>query len=321
MSTEAWVRYEKAKTVDDVRTLKGVFTIGPLQKGMGITLGNSLRRVLLSSLPGSAMTSLKINGVPHEFSTIDNVKEDVLEIVCNLKTVIYKKTTDNTEVVSLKLDGKKKVYASDIVCPTGVEVVNSDQFLFEITDKANVDINISIDSGYGYLDCQTYKTDEIDRIKTDASFSPIVKVNHHVNSIRVGKELDFESLVLEVETNGTIDPEDAMKYAVNVLVNHMELFDRINEEPEIDKTQEEEFEDLKLQSILKMTIDELELSARSSNCLKRAGIENVSELLEKDMSELVHIKNFGKKSADEINSRLSQFNLSLKGTEEAEEQV
>tara|TARA_B100000131_G_scaffold305434_1_gene331423 strand:+ start:2365 stop:3309 length:945 start_codon:yes stop_codon:yes gene_type:complete len=314
LTTKAWVKY------DEVSTNEGNFTIQPLDKGLGVTLGNSLRRVLLSSLEGHGIIGLKIDGVSHEFSTVPNVVEDVLEIICNLKGVIFKKETEEEAVVTLSITNKKKVTAADIECSGGIKVMNKSHYLFEVTDKASVNMDIYIGSGKGYQDSQIQNKEDkdVNYIATDTSFSPIVKVNHEVEMIRVGKELDHDKLTLNILTNGIVKPDQAVNKAVAIIANHLELFDRINEEPEVDDSEERELEDLKVQTILNMSVDELELSARSSNCLKRAGIDKVEQLLQKDMSELVQIKNFGKKSADEINQRLKQYNLALKGEIEEE---
>ena len=314
MTTKAWVKY------DEISSNEGNFIIQPLDKGLGVTLGNSLRRVLLSSLEGHGIQGVKIEGITHEFATIPNVVEDVLEIICNLKGIIFKKDTEEEEVVSISVKNKQKVTGADINCTGSVKVLNKNHYLFEVTDKANVNIDIYIGTGKGYQDSQIQDKEDkdVNYIATDTSFSPIIKVNHEVEMIRVGKELDHDKLTLKVLTNGIVKPDQAINKAVSIMANHLELFDRINEEPEIDDSEERELEDLKVQTILNMSVDELELSARSSNCLKRAGIDKVEQLLQKDMSELVQIKNFGKKSADEINQRLKQYNLALKGEIEEE---
>ncbi|MBH38206.1 DNA-directed RNA polymerase subunit alpha [bacterium] len=314
MATKAWVKY------DEISSKEGDFEIQPLDKGLGVTLGNSLRRVLLSSLEGHGILGVKIEGVSHEFSTIPNVVEDVLEIICNLKGVIFKKQTTEDVEVEISVNNKKKVTAADIKCGNGVDVINKSHYLFEVTDKANVNIIIYIGTGKGYQASQVQNKEDkdVNYIATDTSFSPILKVNHDVEMIRVGKELDHDKLSLKILTNGVIKPENAVNKAVEIIAEHLDLFNRINEEPEIDDSEERELEDLKVQTILNMSVDELELSARSSNCLKRAGIDKVEQLLQKDMSELVQIKNFGKKSADEINMRLKQYNLALKGEIEEE---
>lgn len=310
---QAWVKY------DQITEDAGKFIIQPLNKGLGVTLGNSLRRIMLSSIEGTSMVAIKIPGITHEFTTIPNVVEDVLEIICNLKSVIFKNETSENQVLTLSVNKQKSYTSSDIDCPTGVKVSNKGQHLFQVNGKASFEISIYLENGIGYRDSQSQTvsvSEDPEVILTDSSFSPVLKVNHEVEMIRVGKELDHDKLVLDVQTNGTISSEDVVKKSVNILSNLLGIFDTINEEPEVENVQDKQIEDMKLQSILNMTVDELELSARSSNCLKRAGIENVNELLQKDMSELVQIKNFGKKSADEINSRLSQFNLALKGSTE-----
>jgi DNA-directed RNA polymerase subunit alpha len=310
---QAWVKY------DQITEDAGKFIIQPLNKGLGVTLGNSLRRIMLSSIEGASMVAIKIPGITHEFTTIPNIVEDVLEIICNLKTVIFENQTSENQILKLSVTKQKSYTSSDIQCPTGVVIVNKNQHLFQVNGKADFEISIFIENGIGYRDSQSQTiqvSEDPEVILTDSSFSPVLKVNHEVEMIRVGKELDHDKLIIDVQTNGTVSSEDVIKKSVNILSDLLGIFDTINEEPEVENVQDKQIEDLKIQSILNMTVDELELSARSSNCLKRAGIENVNELLQKDMSELVQIKNFGKKSADEINSRLSQFNLSLKGSTE-----
>lgn len=316
MEQQTWVKY------DEVDKFNGRFIIEPLNKGMGVTLGNSLRRVLLSSLDGHGIVGVEIKGITHEFSTVPNVMEDVLEIICNLKGVIFEKKTEEVVIAKINILDKKIVKAKDIQCNSGLKIINPDHYLFEVSGKANVEIDIFIESGLGYRDMNNQEHAEdrtVNYIATDTSFSPIEKVNHQVDPIRVGDSMNYDKLTLDLTTNGVLSPDDAIKKAVHILSSHLEIFSKINEKPELDNSEEKEMEDLKIQSILNMSVDELELSARSSNCLKRAGIDKVNELLQKDMSELVQIKNFGKKSADEINMRLKQFNLALKGTEEVEE--
>lgn len=309
VSINTWVKYEEKE--NNI----GIFRIQPLRKGMGLTIGNALRRILLSSLSGAAVTGIKINGVTHEFTTIPNIADDVLEIICNVKSLVVKSDSESIETIKFKSKGKKIVTAKDLDCPSGVEVVNKDQYLFEMLDKSDVELEIFVSSGSGYVGVKDLKTEEnendVEYIDLDASYSPIVKVNYDITSIRVGKALDNDLLVITVETNGTVNPEDSMKEAVNILRDQLIVFDSINvapEEEEPDVSQADE----KLKVILSMSIDDLELSARSSNCLRRAGIDKISELLQKDMSELFQIKNFGKKSADEINGKLEQFDLSLR---------
>ena len=307
----AWVKYEEKSSTE------GEFILQPLKKGMGTTIGNSIRRVLLSSLSGYSVRGLKISGVNHEFTTIPNVVEDVLEIICNIKNLIFKMDTTECQVVSINVKNKKIYTANDIQCPEGVSVVNKDVYLFELTEVADFKIDIFVTFGFGYNEAKSNAKDEdsSDIILLDSNFSPITKVNHTVDLIRVGRELDHDSLKLNVHTNGIKSPLESVEEAVQILNEHYALFDTINEAPEEDKSEESTLEDQRMQSILKMSVDELELSARSSNCLKRAGIKDVQELIDKEISDLEKIKNFGKKSADEINNKLKQYNLSIKGTE------
>ncbi|RAP39244.1 DNA-directed RNA polymerase subunit alpha [Candidatus Marinamargulisbacteria bacterium SCGC AAA071-K20] len=305
-SSKTWIKYEEGKDT------YGKFIVSPLKKGMGNTIGNSIRRVLLSSLKGSAITSLKIDGVKHEFSTIPNVVEDVLDVICNLKGVVLKKTDDDEVKITLSKAGKGKVIASDIKVDASLEILNKDHFIAELSDKGKLEIEMKVTTGVGYLSSKAINREgsAVDEMFLDASYSPIIRVNHQVENIRVGKDLDNDKLVIEIWTDGSVKPDVAIQQASEILVDKFELFKTLNEEPV------EEQEDQKVanttESALVMSIDDLELSARSSNCLKRAGIETVGELVRKDMSELIKIKNFGKKSADEINDKLKQFNLALK---------
>ncbi len=303
-----WVKY------DVLKDGRGRFIVSPLNKGMGNTLGNALRRVLLSSLSGAALTGVQIEGVTHEFSTLPNVIEDVLDIICNLKGVIFSLEGDEPATLKLKGKGKGKLTAANIECPTGVKVINPKHHIVEIADNGKISMTLTLSKGLGYAPAEFVKEEgqAVDEIALDASFSPIVKVNHQVDSIRVGKELDNDQLTLDVWTNGSVDPEEAVTKAAGILSKMLTIFGKINEEPEL-KTLDTELSQVQpSDEVLGMSIDDLELSARSSNCLKRAGIETVGELISKDMSELIQIKNFGKKSADEINSKLSHYSLALK---------
>lgn len=310
-----WVKFEK------LEENCGRFVGAPLERGMGTTLGNALRRVLLSSLSGFAVTSIRIEGVQHEFSTIPGVIEDVLDVISNIKGLIF--TNENDDPCTLTLDLKKgSITAAQIKLPGGVQILNTECHIAEVTEAHKVSLTLTLEKGKGYSPSEAHvKPDQsIDTITLDASFSPIIRVNHQVEHIRVGKELDYDSLNLEVWTNGSISPEDAVKEAAAILISRFELFGTLNQKPT--STSEAGTEPVQTigaeksrEAVLALSIDDLELSARSSNCLKRAGIETVLELVEKDLSELIQIKNFGKKSADEINAKLSQYGLALKGTE------
>ncbi len=305
---QSWVKYE------DLTNDGGRFTIAPLDKGMGNTIGNAMRRVLLSSLSGAAVTSVKIEGVTHEFSTVPNIIEDVLDIICNLKGVIFKTSDNDKKVLTLEASSKGIVSANDLKCDSTIEVVNKDHHIATITAPTTFKIELIVEVGVGFRATQLVKVNEqgVDAITVDASFSPIKRVNQQVESIRVGKELDHDQLFLDVWTDGSINVEEAIREASSILIDKFQLFNSINEEPIVTVSADSDSTEVD-NSVLEMAIDDLELSARSSNCLKRAGIETVGELVEKDMSELIQIKNFGKKSADEINGKLAQFNLALKG--------
>lgn len=304
-----WVKHEKLDKNG------GRFIISPLKRGMGITIGNSLRRTLLSSLSGLAITAINIDGVDHEFSVLQHIKEDMLDIICNLKSVVFKGDDVNTKTLKIHVNKKGKIFAGNIECDSEIMVVNKDLFIAEMTEDRDLLIEITVERGVGYCSSEANKnsSQSINTINLDSSFSPISRVNHKVDNIRVGKELDYETLTLEVWTNGSIQSEDAVKEASEILMYHINLFKDLNKRPEnevIDAKSSEEI--MKKENALLLSIDDLELSARSSNCLKRAGIDTVGQLIEKDLSELIKIKNFGKKSADEINEKLKQYGLCLK---------
>lgn len=306
---QPWVKFESLPNSG------GRFVVSPLSRGMGTTLGNALRRVLLSSLSGYAVTLVKLEGVRHEFSTIPNVVEDVFDVLSNIKSLVFKGI--GADPISVKLSTKKKgkLYAKDIKLPMGWELVNPDAYLLEVVEGGSFDAELTIGFGVGYLPADMGAAGrEIDAIAVDASFSPILKVNHSVENIRVGKSLDYDSVTLDVWTNGSLLAEDAVREAAALLGGLTVLFESMNEKPQVDATEAESASGDKVrESAMGLTIDDLELSARSSNCLKRAGIDTVAELVEKDIADLIQIKNFGKKSADEINDKLKQYGLSLKG--------
>ena len=305
-----WVKYENNEKNS------GVFTASPLVKGMGTTVGNSLRRVLLSSLEGWAITSVKIDNVDHEFMSVPNVVEDALDIISNLKQLVFTSSTDGDKQLKLSVSKKGKILGKDIELPGDVELLNHDAYIAELSTKGSLTMEINLKKGVGYKPSENHSensTKDINTIFVDSSFSPILRVNHNVENTRVGKNLDYEILNLEVETNGSVTPEEAVKKAVDIIVGKFELFNDLNNKPTEEVSEDQlTAEQTEMQQALSLTVDDLELSARSSNCLKRAGIESVKELIEKDYSELIQIKNFGKKSATEINEKLSQYKLSLK---------
>jgi DNA-directed RNA polymerase subunit alpha len=290
----------------------GRFIAEPLVKGYGVTLGNSLRRILLSSLEGAAITAIKIDGVSHEFEQIKGVIEDTLDIILNIKGIIVKSHSDTTKELKISYKGKGDITAKDIVHDDEVEILNPDHHLATLSEKGKVDITFWVDSGKGYVPSEANKKEDmdVDVMAIDASFSPIVKVNLNVEDTRVGKQTDLDKLTLDVWTNGTMSPEDAVKKSAEILMQNFNMFIEYNQKPE-EEVAVEVVEDNKANN-LNLTVEDLELSARSSNCLKKAGIDTVKELLDKDMRELMKIKNFGKKSADEINEKLSQYGYKLK---------
>ncbi|NDC83067.1 DNA-directed RNA polymerase subunit alpha [bacterium] len=306
-----WVKFE------ELPDNGGRFVFSPLSKGMGTTVGNSLRRVLLSSLAGYAISSVKIDGVKHEFSSIPGVVEDVFDVISNLKGIVFKSDDDSEKLLKIAVSKKGKVFAKDILLDGDIEIVNPEVYIAEVTSGSGLKIEMIVRRGVGYESAENNRGDDssIDTISLDSSYSPVVKVNHQVENIRVGKELDYDSLSLDVWTNGSVDVAVAVRSAAGILVDHFQLFGRLNEKPiqENNKGREGVGEKSK-DSALSLSVDDLELSARSSNCLKRAGIDSVAELIEKDITELIQIKNFGKKSADEINDKLKHYGLALKGT-------
>lgn len=295
----------------------GIFEVAPLERGYGITLGNSLRRILLSSLPGAAITSVKIEGVRHEFSTIKGVVEDVTEIILNLKGVVLKYNGDQVEKLSLSCDREGVVTAGDFTGSADIEIINPDHPIATLESGGRLELEATVERGRGYVTAeenQEHFEKIIGLIPMDSSFSPITRANFRVENTRVGQVTDYDRLIMEVYTNGSITPEDAISLSAKIMVEHLELFinltDEIND-VEIMVEKEEEEKD----RILDTTIEELELSVRSSNCLKRAGINTVGELINKSEEDLMKVRNLGKKSLEEIKGKLEELNLSLKELE------
>ncbi len=306
---KSWVKYtEESPTY-------GKFVAEPLDRGYGTTLGNSMRRILLSSLGGAAITNIKIDGVDHEFATITGVKEDVLDIIMNIKGLVVKSYSDSPKEIHLTSKGEGKVTARDIKHDDEVEIINRDQYIATLAKDGKLNITMTVVKGVGYIvaDIPESKKAAIGTIPIDASFSPILRVNHHIEPTRVGKSIDYDRLILEIWTNGAITPEEAVKKSANILKAQMDLFLNLNQKPEVEADGGESAEDKQRNKVLDLTIEDLELSARSLNCLRKAGIKTVAELVKMPMEDLLKIKNFGKKSADEINSKLAQYDLALKG--------
>ncbi len=290
----------------------GKFVCEPLERGFGITIGNSLRRVLLSSLQGAAIVSVKFDGVLHEFSTIPGVLEDVTDIILNLKEIKLKMIEGEEAVVHLSREGEGKVTAGDIDTHGLVEILNPDQHIATLNEEAKLHMEMVVKTGKGYVPAEKNKSKDqpIGVIPMDAIFSPIEKVNYVVTNARVGQITDYDKLTLEVWTDGSVLPEDAVAYAAKILKEQMNPFINFEEEPEPLEEEEEEKEE-KLNENLFRPVSELELSVRSANCLKNANITLIGELVQKTEAEMLKTKNFGRKSLNEIKSILESMGLSL----------
>ncbi len=296
----------------------GKFVIEPLERGYGITLGNSLRRVLLSSLPGAAVTSIKMDGILHEFSTIPNVVEDTTEIILNLKRMVLNYNGGERKIIRLEQEGPKNVTAGDIETDAEIEILNPDLHIASLDKDGKLEIEMTVERGRGYVsaDQQPIKNDEIvGLIPIDSIYTPVTRVNYTVDNARVGKRTDFDSLTLEVWTNGSISPEEAISLSAQILIEYLKLFTEIDDtyaEVEILVEKEEEQKD----KVLEMSIEELELSVRASNGLKRANINTVGDLIEKTREEMSKIRNLGQKSLEEIERKLKELDLSFKKPED-----
>ncbi|MDY6064904.1 MAG: DNA-directed RNA polymerase subunit alpha [Finegoldia sp.] len=298
----------------------GKFVIMPLERGYGITLGNSLRRVLLSSLPGAAISKINIQGVVHEMSTIKGVKEDVAEIILNLKGVNIKKFGDEDLKLSVSAKGPTVLTAKDIISDANIELANPDHFIATLNEDANVEMEITISNGKGYRLAEFNKTDEdvIGDIAIDSLFSPVKKVNFDVDSTRVGQVIDYDKLTLEVWTNGTVTAQDAISEGSEILINYLELF-RGLPEYEVKQDSEEAEDSVDEETLYSINIEDLDLSLRSFNCLKRANINTVGDIASYKKSDIIKIKNFGKKSLDEVEDKLEELGVSLKDENTDEE--
>ncbi len=294
----------------------GRFVVEPLQRGYGITLGNSLRRILLSSLPGAAITSVKIEGALHEFTTLPGVIEDVTEIILNLKEVCFRSHSNEPRTVRIEADGEGEVKAGDIIVDADVEVVNPEHHIATLDRGGRLRAEMTVERGRGYVPADRNKkpNQPIGVIPIDSIFSPIRRVNYHVESTRIGQDTNFDRLTLEIWTNGAIRPDEATSLAAKIMIGHLNLFSEMTDGvPEVEMTRKEASDRDKL---LEMGIDELELSVRSYNCLKRAGINTIQELISKSPEEMMKVRNLGKKSLDEVEEKLVRLGLSLRSTEE-----
>lgn len=300
----------------------GKFILSPLERGYGTTLGNSLRRVLLSSLPGTAISSIKFDeGVLHEFTTVKGVIEDVPEIILNIKGIAIKKLVENSDPITLRLDiqGPKIVTAGDITGEVDLEIVNKDHYICTVNDEGSIhmELNVVDGSGYALADQNKLEDDPIGLIAIDSSFTPVKKVNYQVENTRVEQIIDYNKLILEVWTNGTITPQEAVSEGAQILINYLDFFTELPDLDEEIHTEEEE-QDNEDNQILSITVEELDLTLRSFNCLKRAGLNTVGDIVDKDREWLSKIKNFGKKSFDEVETKVQELGLELKSSEDDE---
>ena len=323
MLKDQWSDIIRPKALEvDRRTLTdfyGKFTARPLERGYGVTIGNSLRRILLSSLKGAAVTNIKIKGVHHEFATIAGVFEDVNEIILNIKELRFKVYSGQQKIVRLKKSGEGLVTGKDITCDSSIEVINPNQIICNLSKEGEVEIEMLVSIGRGYRLAEKNKNEklDVDWINVDSLFSPVRRVNYTVSQARVGQQTDFDKLVLEIWTDGTINPENAIAFSSKILKDQLTVF--INFEDEIEEIQEVEDEKPKLNPNLLKTVNELELSVRSMNCLQNAGIKFIYELVQKTEVEMLKTKNFGRKSLNEIREVLTSmgfgFGMSLSDEE------
>ena len=311
-------KIEIVETSDDNKY--GKFVIEPLERGYGITLGNSLRRIMLSSLPGTAVSHVKIKGVLHEFSSIPGVKEDVTEIIMNIKNVVIKNNSDTFEPKQAYIDvvGERVVKAGDIKVDGDIEIVNPDLVIANLSGPdAKLEMELTIVNGRGYVSLDKNKEADapIDVIAIDSIFTPVERVNLTVQNTRVGQVTDYDKLTLDVYTNGALAPDEAVSLAANLLVEHLKLFVDLSENARLEDVMVESTTDEK-EKVLEMNIDELELSVRSYNCLKRAGINTVQELINKTPEDMMKVRNLGRKSLDEVLAKLKELGLSLNQNED-----
>ncbi|MDU5099010.1 MAG: DNA-directed RNA polymerase subunit alpha [Peptoniphilus grossensis] len=301
----------------DESGLYGKFVVEPLEAGFGITIGNSLRRVLLSSLPGAAVSFINIRGVEHEFDTIPGVLEDVPEIVLNIKSIVLKMTEDEPVKLIIEKKGKGEIKASDIELQPHVTIINPDQHIATINEDADFYLEMMVEKGRGYEPSELKKDEitEIGIIPMDSNFTPVEKVNWKVENTRVGQRTDYDRLILEVTTDGSMKADEATSLAAKILTEHLELFIGLKEHVSEINLMVEKEEDQK-EKVLEMTVEELDLSVRSFNCLKRAGINSVEELTNKTESEMMKVRNLGRKSLLEVTEKLEELGLGLKAEED-----
>jgi len=295
----------------------GKFVVEPLERGNGITLGNSLRRILLSSLPGAAVTQVKIDGVLHEFSTIPGVVEDVVEIILNIKELALKMHGDGSKIIKIDAQGERVIRAADIITDPDIEIVNPDLYIATLSEGGRLYMEMTVEKGRGYVTADRNKqpNQPIGIIPVDSIFTPVRKVNYSIENTRVGNRTDYDKLTLEIWTNGAIGPDEAASLGAKILSEHLNLFITLTDhvgDVEILVEKEEDKRD----KVLEMTIEELDLSVRSFNCLKRAGINTVEELVQRTEEDMMKVRNIGKKSLEEVQQKLAALGLSLKPSDD-----
>lgn len=319
----------KIKNVDTTTSSDGSqygkFVIEPLEKGFGTTIGNSLRRVLLSSLEGTAVTSARIEGITHEYTAIPGVLEDVIDVMLNLKGLVVKTELKEPQHLRIDIDKPGPVLASDIQLPAGVKVVNPDWLICTIADGGSFHADVIVETGKGYVANDVPRDSKagasIDMLPIDATFMPIKRVSYNVEAARVGNSLDFDKLTLEIWSNGSVDVNNALSQASTLLIEHFMQIASITGQPTISAIAVQTEEIIEAETTPTISIEELELSVRAYNCLKRASINSMAELLKKSENDLLNIKNFGKKSSDEVVERLRHFGLDLAPSPEVEEEL
>jgi DNA-directed RNA polymerase subunit alpha len=296
---------------------KGIYEIDGLYPGYGHTLGNSLRRIILSSLPGTAITEVKISGVGHEFSTVEGVKEDVISIILNLKKIRLSMDSSEPLKIDLKIKGPAKVTAADIITPSQIEIVNKDQYLFEVTTKTEVNIEMRVENGIGFVPKEVLHKEkvEVGTIALDAIFTPIRRVNYETENMRVGDRTDYNRLRLTIETDGTISPREALEHSIYTMITQLKAVVGFKEEVELPVQaahSEEPKDEIDVEDFLKTRIEDLELSARTINALSNANIRTVGGLARKKSSDILEIEGFGNKGLEEIKELLAKHGIELK---------
>lgn len=313
----SWKIFEMPKRIEcdesSYTETYGKFIAEPFEPGYGATIGNSLRRILLSGIEGAAVTSIKIDGILHEFATIPNVLEDAPQIVLNIKRLTLRSHTKNPKTLLINVEKKGAVKASDIITDETIEILNPNLLIATLTKKAKFNMEMEVGRGRGYVPSEKNKKDEqpIGVIATDSIFTPITKVNFHVENTRIGQITDYDKLILEIWTNGSVNPKDALLYASHILQRHLDPFVNFGKLPEEEEEEKEAVEDKELMEKLQTPVTELELSVRSSNCLKDAKIKTIGDLVKKTEMEMLKYRNFGKKSLSEIQKFLRDMGISL----------